>query len=124
MARKKKQRGETQSYRVTEEALEALDTLVQADCPFPLGKPSKPNSRVKWFEFSLAWLLAAALRREISPEQVDWCLSPADVFRLWVMFVKAKRGEEDYKFSSDNLKERVVVAPDGSEVKRVVFGEG
>lgn len=112
------------AFQLTKEFLLVLETLVQADETFPLGLPANNIARNSWVEYGMGWFIAAALRKEISQNQVDECLSPIDVFRLWLAFTKATANENGYSFSSNDKKTRRVVTPDDFELRgKAVFGK-
>lgn len=102
------------SFQLSKELYETMKSLTELDFPFPLGGPQKKSIMIRWLEAAFAWYIASALRREISAEQVDRCLSPSDVFCLWLAFVEAKHGTKGYEITSD----KKVTTPEGTEPER------
>lgn len=111
------------SFQLTKELFETIKGFTSLKFPFPLGEPRNKKHTIRWLEFSMAWFVAAALRKEISNEQVDNCISPSDVLSLWLAFVEAKHGTKGYKFTSNDPKKRKVFTPEGGEPERTMrFG--
>ena len=106
------------SFQLTKELFDTFKSLTSLEFPFPLGEPRSKMHAIRWLEFSMAWLVAAALRKEISNEQIDGCVSPNDALTLWLAFVEAKRGAKGYKFTTDDPKTRKVTTPDGNAPER------
>lgn len=110
------------SFQLTEELYKTIKGLTSLDFPFPLGEPVKKTQTVRWLEYSMAWFIGAALRKEISAGQVDRCLGPGDVLRLWLAYCEARRGTAGYTFSTEDKATREVVSPGGPPERGTRFG--
>lgn len=112
------------SFQLNKNMYDTFKSLTELEFPFPLGEPRSKMQTIRWLEFSLAWFIGAALRQEISNEQVDNCVSPNDVLSLWLAFCEAKRGTKGYGFTTEEQTTRRVTVPEGKDPERMLkFGK-
>lgn len=80
------------AFKFSQAMRDALDELVHPDRLLRLA-----NSRTGWLEVSLSWFIKDLLKGKISQRQLDVCQTPDDIFELFVMYSRAKRGEAGYR---------------------------
>jgi len=72
---------------------------------------AKQMSRADWICAALATMLSAALRKVISTRQVDKYAGTDEIFKLFMMYSRAKRGVTGYGFSNKDKETRFVYGP-------------
>ena len=95
-------------YSFSQIMRDALDELVHKDRMLRLS-----NTRTGWLEISLERLIREILKGKVNQKQIDVCKTPDDIFKLFVIFSRALRGEEDYKL----VKGVAIKLPDEDAIK-------
>ncbi len=72
---------------------------------------AKQMSRTNWICAALATMMSAALRRVINTKQVDKYAGTDEIFRLFIMYSRARRGVPGYGFSNKDKETRFVYGP-------------
>lgn len=101
------------SARFDERMIEALDELSLGSGEIIIDdlELAKKTTRTAWVEICVNLVLSMALRNEISGKQVKGYASSPELFRLFTMYSRARRGVEGYGFTTKDKDTRFVYGP-------------
>jgi hypothetical protein len=94
--------------------LEAIDERATwlAWHDLPHGAVLRPCTRTDLIKEVLARDLVEHMSGDIAQSQLDFCKDPEDIFRLWVMYARAKQGIKGYGFTTEMPQIRYVYSPE------------
>lgn len=72
---------------------------------------AKQMNRSDWIYAALASMMSTALRKVISTKQVDRYTGTDEIFRLFIMYSRARRGVPDYGFTNEDEETRFIYGP-------------